>query len=83
MSLAEIATFDPELITHLTVPALMTLLPDFTSTSERKDAVPYKLTLKTAQKVCAAHIIYQETEKKLFEKFVLICGHSRCPPLLK
>lgn len=79
MSLIEISNFDPELITHLTIPALMKLLPDFTSSTEITGAtnpVSYKLTLKTIEKLSAPPIIYQVTEEKLLEKFFLICGHS-------
>lgn len=79
MSIMEISNFDPELITHLTIPALMKLLPDFSSDTEIKsitDPVSYKVTLKTIEKLSAPPIIYQVTEDKLLEKFFLICGHS-------
>lgn len=80
MSLAEISTFDPDLITNLTVPTLMELLPETSSTKinvSGVNIVPYKLTLKTVQKLCSPHTIYQATEKELLRKFFLTCERSK------
>ncbi len=80
MSLTEISTFDPELITHLTVPALMKLLPDFNSNKSNVSdisVVPYKLTLMTVQNLCSPYTIYQATEEELLKKFFLTCEHSK------
>lgn len=83
MSLSEISSFDPELVAHITVPVLIQLLPDFTSsTSSQQEKntenfVSYKLTLKTIQKLCTSSLLYQATEPELSKKFLLICGHSK------
>lgn len=79
MSLSEICSFDPELVAHITIPILTKLLPDFTSSSDRKstkDYVSYKLTLKTIQKICTSPVLYEAMEQELLKKFLLICGHS-------
>ncbi|KAG2213941.1 hypothetical protein INT47_001210 [Mucor saturninus] len=75
MSLFEISTMDPELVTHITVPVLMNLLPDFSS-SGSSGRVPYKLTLKTIQKLCTPPAIYKVVEQQLLQKFLIICGHN-------
>jgi hypothetical protein len=78
MSLSEISTFDSELVTHITVPVLMNLLPDFSLSGDSlSDIVPYKLTLKTIQKLCTPPLIYEVIEQQLLKKFLLICGHSK------
>ncbi|KAI8092106.1 Dos2-interacting transcription regulator of RNA-Pol-II-domain-containing protein [Thamnidium elegans] len=79
MSLSEICTFDPELVAHITIPVLIKLLPDFTSSSDKKSTknyVSYKLTLKTIQKLCTSPTLYEAMEQELLKKFLLICGHN-------
>jgi hypothetical protein len=82
MSLTEIATFDPELITHFTVPALVDLLPDFASDRKPDDTVPYQLTLRTVEKLCTPPVIYEATEQFLLKKFIYICSHSKSKSLV-
>lgn len=77
VSLIEIATFDPELITQITVPALMDLLPDFASDRKQDNAVPCHLTLNTIQKLCTPPSVYKAAEKDLLKKFIYVCSHSK------
>lgn len=81
MSLSEISIMDPELVTHITVPVLMNLLPDFSSTG-KTSPVPYKLTLKTIQKLCTPPVVYNVVEQQLLQKFLVVCGHSKYTFLL-
>lgn len=79
MSLAEIATFDSSVIKQITIPTLIGLLPEFSSTKKDNnvDIVPYKLTLKTLQKLCVFPSVYAIAEQDLLNKFLYICGHSK------
>ncbi|KAI9483867.1 MAG: Dos2-interacting transcription regulator of RNA-Pol-II-domain-containing protein [Benjaminiella poitrasii] len=77
MSLIEIAAFDPSLIIQITLPTLVQLLPDFSSSSMEEDAIPYKLTLTTLQKLCISSTIYESIEQDLLAKFLYICSHNK------
>ncbi|KAI8647563.1 RNAPII transcription regulator C-terminal-domain-containing protein [Parasitella parasitica] len=79
MSLTEVSTFDANLVRDITVPVLIKLLPDFSSTDKNSklDIVPYKLTLATIQHLCLRPSIYEATEQELLTKFLYICSHNQ------
>ncbi|KAI7904266.1 Dos2-interacting transcription regulator of RNA-Pol-II-domain-containing protein [Cokeromyces recurvatus] len=79
--LTEIATFDPSLIIQITLPNLIHLLPDFSSSSSsssssNKDTISYQLTLASLEKLCISPIIYESMEQNLLKKFLYICSHN-------
>lgn len=77
MSLVEISSFDPAIISSVTVPILINALPDFSSVDVADDFVPYKTTLSTIQKLCTPPTIYVNTQEHLIQKFIYICSHSK------
>ncbi|RCH99505.1 hypothetical protein CU098_002625, partial [Rhizopus stolonifer] len=77
MSLLEISHFDPLLIKDITMPMLISILPDFSSMDDKSNLVSHKLTLKTIQKICCPTPIYNAVEQKLLTKFIYICSHNK------